>query len=72
MPLKLFSTLQGDITPIDNDDTEDDDEGVISNTSIMTHSFIYTNVNARKSCVTVKKRRKRQEEEEERRRGKVG
>lgn len=36
VPLKLFSTLQGDITPIDNDDTEDDDEGVID--SIITHS----------------------------------
>lgn len=39
MPLKLFSTLQGDITPIDNDDTEDDNEGVII--SIMTQSSLH-------------------------------
>ena len=37
VPLKLFSTLQEAITPIDNNDTEDDDEGVII--SIMTHSL---------------------------------
>ena len=40
MPLKLFSTLQEDFTPIGKDDREDDDDEGVTDT-VMTRSLLF-------------------------------